>query len=200
MAPSPFGHGTKQKSAKYTLKSRNQIIIKHAVEEAYATWYFSIVLISLRVEVRGGVEDTRLEAKDSKKFRGQGQGQNLLRPRPWTKDTDASVLHKKKVFKNSFRRSQKKGLKIFFSGEKDKKFFSGDLHERKTEKGLRKFSAKFLAFFNKILTVQEIVLSSSRGQGNFRGLEASRPTTSKCVLEDSTSGRSGADFRFFSTC
>ena len=46
-----------------------------------------------------------------------------------------------------------------------------------------------------ILTIQKIVLSSSRGQGNFRGLEASRPRleTSKCVLkakdvrEDATS-------------
>ena len=27
---SPLGHGTKQKSAKYTLKLRNQIIIKQA--------------------------------------------------------------------------------------------------------------------------------------------------------------------------
>ena len=52
---------------------------------------------------------------------------------------------------------------------------------------------------HKILTIQKIVLSSSRGQANFRGLEASRPRprtwpsrprprTSKCVLEDSTSG------------
>ena len=31
MPPPPLlGHGTKQKSAKYTLKSRNQILIKHA--------------------------------------------------------------------------------------------------------------------------------------------------------------------------
>ena len=30
MPPPHSGHGTKQKSAKYTLKSRNQIIIKHA--------------------------------------------------------------------------------------------------------------------------------------------------------------------------
>ena len=39
---------------------------------------------------------------------------------------------------------------------------------------------------NKISTVQKIVLSSSRGQGNFQGLEASRPRprASKCVLED----------------
>ena len=57
------------------------------------------------------------------------------------------------------------------------------------KKGLRKFSARFLAFSNKISMVQEIVLSSSQGQGNFRGLEASRPRprTSKCVLEDSIS-------------
>ena len=53
------------------------------------------------------------------------------------------------------------------------------------KKGVRKFSARFLAFSNKISTVQKIVLSSSRGQGNFRGLEASRPRprTSKCVFE-----------------
>ena len=54
-----------------------------------------------------------------------------------------------------------------------------------SKKGIRKFFARFLAFSNKILTVQNIVLSLSRGQGNFRGLEASRPRprTSKCVLE-----------------
>ena len=60
------------------------------------------------------------------------------------------------------------------------------------KKGIRKFSARFLAFSNKIPTVRKIVLSSSRGQGNIRGLEASRPRTwpsrprsrtSKCVLE-----------------
>ena len=32
MPPFALGHGTKQKSAKYTLKLRNQIIIKHARE------------------------------------------------------------------------------------------------------------------------------------------------------------------------
>ena len=63
---------------------------------------------SIILTVRGGVEDTRLEAKakDTKKFRSQGQeqpfrGQTLSRPRTGmleTKDTAASVL-KKKVFK-----------------------------------------------------------------------------------------------------
>ena len=53
------------------------------------------------------------------------------------------------------------------------------------KKGVRKFSARFLSFSDEISTVQKIVLSLSRGQGNFRGLEASRPRprTSKCVLE-----------------
>ena len=40
----------------------------------------------LAIRIRGGVEDTRLKAKDTKKIRGQGQGQpfrrqNLSRPR-----------------------------------------------------------------------------------------------------------------------
>ena len=47
----------------------------------------------------------------------------------------------------------------------------------------------FFQLIDKILTIQKIVLSSSRRQGNFRGLEASRLKTSKCVLEDSTSDR-----------
>ena len=38
--------------------------------------------------------------------------------------------------------------------------------------------------------------SSSRGQGNFLGLEASRPRTSKCVLENSTSASSHPDITF----
>ena len=84
------------------------------------------------------------------------------------------------------------------------------------KKGVRKFSARFLAFSNKISTVQKIVLSSSRGQGNFWGLEASRPRTwpsrpkprtskrvledvleAKDVLEDSTSGTKWLWIKFF---
>ena len=43
------------------------------------------------------------------------------------------------------------------------------------KKGLRRLSARFLPFLSNISTVQKIVLSSSRGQGDFRGLGASRP-------------------------
>ena len=68
----------------------------------------------VRLHTRGGVEDTRLEAKDTRKIRGQGQGQpfrgqTLSRPRTGmleakarTKDTAASVLQKK-IFKKVFQ-------------------------------------------------------------------------------------------------
>ena len=100
---------------------------------------------------RGGVEDTRLKAKDTKNFEAKA------------KDTDTSVLQKKKKV---FSDLKKKGLQ---------NFFSGDLSLRKPKKGFCRFSARFLAFSNKISMVQ-----------NFRGLEASRPRprTSNCVLKD----------------
>ena len=116
--------------------------------------------------VRGGVEDTKLEAKakDTKKIRGQGQGQlfrgqTLSRPRTGmleAKDTSASALQKKK------RSSQK-----FFKRSPQKNVFQ-----------------KIFQALDKLLTSQKIVLSSTRGQANFRGLEVSRPRTSKSVLED----------------
>ena len=67
---------------------------------------------------RGGVEDTRLEAKakDTKESQAKakdslsedrhsrGQGQECSRPRPRTKDTSASALQKKKkVFTKIFQ-------------------------------------------------------------------------------------------------
>ena len=73
---------------------------------------------------RGGVEDTRLEAKDTKKIRGQGQGQpfrgqTLSRPRTgMLKDTSASALQKKKrkVFTKIFQAisTKKRFPKNFF--------------------------------------------------------------------------------------
>ena len=70
------------------------------------------------VFTRGGVEDTRLEAKakDTKKIQGQGQpykGQTLLRPRTGmleAKDASASALKKKKnrTSEKLFRRSSEK--------------------------------------------------------------------------------------------
>ena len=47
----------------------------------------------------------------------------------------------------------------------------------KNKKGLQKFfhAISKKSGFYEILTIQKIVLSLSRGQGNFRGLEASTP-------------------------
>ena len=127
---------------------------------------------------RGGVEDTRLEAKakDTKKIRGQGQpfrGQTLSRPRTGmleakAKDTSVSALQKKK----------KKGLHKNFSGDLQKK------KKKKRKRSSQKFFKrsprkhviqKIFQALHKILTIQKLVLSSSRGEANFRGLEASRP-------------------------
>ena len=71
------------------------------------------------LNIRVGVEDTRLEAKakDTKKFRGQGQGQTLSRPR--IKDTGAGVLQKKEGLQNFFSSDlKKKVFKNFFQAKK----------------------------------------------------------------------------------
>ena len=108
------------------------------------------------LNTRGGVEDTRLEAKakdslsEDRHSRGQGQG-----PR-----TQAQVLSKKKVFTKIFQAISKKKKR---SSQKFFKRFSKNV-----------FQKNFQAL-HKLLTIQKIVLSSSRGQANFRGLEASRP-------------------------
>ena len=139
---------------------------------------------------RGGVENTRLEAKatDAKKIRGQGQGQSyrgqtLSRPRTGMLEAKAEDQEhkrkcspKKKTSKIFFRRSpnKKKVFKIIFQAISRKNCFP------------KNFSGAL-----QTLTTQKKVLPSSREQGNFLGLEASRPRprSSKCVLEDSPSGR-----------
>ena len=62
--------------------------------------------------VRGGVEDTRLEAKDTKKIRGQGQGQpfrgqTLSRPRTGMLEAKAKDQGHKRKCSPKKRSSQK---------------------------------------------------------------------------------------------
>ena len=117
------------------------------------------------------------------KARGQGQGhKKILRPRPRTDPREAKDQgHRRKCF-------QKKRSSKFFSGDPKKKvfknFFSGDLYLRKPKKRSLQIFRKVSGVFQRNFNDSKIVLSSSRGQDNFRGLEASRPRTSKCVLED----------------
>ena len=118
--------------------------------------YYSVTFeaVMLSVTIRGGVEDTRLEAKakakDTKKIRGQGQGQGqpfrgqtLSRPRTGmleAKDTSASAFQKKKkVFTNIFQAISKKKKKK----KSLHKNFSSDLHKNTFSKKFFKRSAKF---------------------------------------------------------
>ena len=121
--------------------------------------------------------------------------QKISRPRPRTDPLEAKdqghrrkCSQKKRSSNFFFRRSQKKVFKNFFHAKKVfKKFLSGDLYLRKPKKRSLQIFRKVSGVFQRNFNGSKIVLSSSRGQGNFRGLEASRPRTSKCVLEDSTS-------------
>ena len=103
-------------------------------------------------------QGSRPRPRTQKKIRGQGQ-----EPR-----TQARVLSKKK----------KKGVHKNFSGDlrspKTKKRSSQNFFNRTPQKNV--FQKIFRAL-HKILTIQKILLSSCRGQANFRGLEAPRPRT-----------------------
>ena len=129
--------------------------------------------------------EAKAKAKDSlsEDRHSRGQGQECSRPRPRTKDTKRKCSPKKKKKRSSqkfFRRSPKKKKKK--KKRSSQKFFKRSPRENAFQ--------KLFQPLHKILTFQKIVLSSSRGQANFRGLEASRPPsrprprTSKSVLED----------------
>ena len=80
---------------------------------------------------RGGVEDTRLEAKvkDTKKIQGQGQpfrGQTLSRPR-------TGMLKAKDQGHKCKCSPKKKGLHKNFSGDLHKKTFSKNFFRRSTK-------------------------------------------------------------------
>ena len=139
------------------------------------------------------------------KARGQGHKKN---PRPRTafprtdtleaKDRNARGQgHKAQVL--SKKKKKKVFTKIFQAISKNKKRSSQKFFKRSS---LKNVFQKIFQPLHKILTFQKIVLSSSRGQANFRGLEASRPRTwpsrprtsksvleAKDVLEDSTSAK-----------
>ena len=127
------------------------------------------------------------------KARGQEQKKN---PRPRTALPRTDHLEAKDG------NAQGQGLKIqaqVFSKKKFSKIFSGVLQKKQCSKIFsgdlkKKVFKNFFPAIYKILTIQKILLSSSREQGNFRGLEASMSKVKdiKNVLEDSTFGWWGA--------
>ena len=126
------------------LVKRDQSILRNKKEDSqvstnYCDWKPKLTM-TMTIS-RGGVEDTRLEARTQKKIRSQGQpfrGQTLLRPRTGMleakvkdKGTSASVLQKKKGVQKSFSGDLKKSLQKFFQRSPVKtafsNFFSGNL-------------------------------------------------------------------------
>ena len=101
--------------------------------------------------------------------------------RPWPRPrTQKNFEAKAKAKDQGHRRECSPKKKVF------KNFFSGDLYLRKPKKRSSQIFRKVFGVFQQNFNGSKIVLPSSRGQGNFRGLEASRPRprTSKCILED----------------
>ena len=127
----------------------------------------------------------RPRPRTQKKFQGHGQpfrGQTLSRPRTGMLETKDQG-HKRKCspkkmaskffFQPISKKKQKKGLQINFLG---------DLKKKTIKKN-------FFQPIYKILTIQKIPLFSSRRQGNFRGLEASRPRPRLQNVTSRTSSR-----------
>ena len=107
---------------------------------------------NLNLIIRGGVEDTSLEAKDTKK--------------PEAKAKDCPFEIRPLEAKDRNARGQGHGRRRKCS--KKKIFFlSGNFRKKKIFKNI-------VQAICRTLTIQKIVLFSSRGQGYFRGIEALR--------------------------
>ena len=105
------------------------------------------------------------------KARGQGQGHKKNpRPRPRTAFPRTDTLEAKD--RNARGQGQGPRTQAQVLSKKKKKRSSQKFFKRSPQKNV--FQKIFHAPHN-ILTIQKIVLSSSRGQANFRELEASRP-------------------------
>ena len=99
------------------------------------------------------------------KARGQGQG-HKKNPRPRTAFPRTDTLEAKD------RNARGQGPRTQAQVLSKKKRSSQKFFRRSPQQNVFQ---KIFQVLHKILTIQKIVLSSSRGQANFRGLEASRP-------------------------
>ena len=151
------------------------------------------MLLKRDISIGDRVKDTRLEAKakdsPSEDRPSRGQGTGMLEAKDQGRKRNCSP--KKRFSKIFFRRSQKKrSPKIFFRRSPKKKKKKNNKRSpnkffRQTPK-TRCLKKLFQAIY-KILTIQKIVLSSSRGQAIFEDLRlrgqglqnvSSRPRTS----------------------
>ena len=107
------------------------------------------------------------------KVRGQGQGHKKNpRPRPRTAFPRTDTLEAKDRNARGQGQGPRTQSASALQKKKKKKRSSQKFFKRSP---LKNVFQKIFQPLHKILTFQKIVLSSSRGQANFRGLEASRP-------------------------
>ena len=105
------------------------------------------------------------------------------RPRPKTAFPRTDTLEAKakdSLSEDRHSRGQGQGPRTQAQVLSKKKMSSQKFFKRSPQKNVFQ---KIFQPLHKIIIIQKIVLSLSRGQANFRGLEASRPKTSKSVLE-----------------
>ena len=112
----------------------------------------------------------------SRGHKARGQGHKKI-SRPRTDPLEAKAKDQGHRRKSSpKKKKENKGLQIFFQAISKKKvfknFFSGDLYLRKPKKKSSQIFRKVSGVFQRNFNGPKIVLYSSRGQGNFQGLEA----------------------------
>ena len=110
------------------------------------------------------------------KARGQGHKKNP-RPRPRTAFPRTDTLEAKDRNARGQGQGPRTQAQVL---SKKKKRSSQKFFKQSPQKNV--FQRIFQAL-HKILTIQKIVLSSGRGQANFRGLEASRPRPKDLTFE-----------------
>ena len=134
--------------------------------------------------VRGGIEDTRLEAKDTKKSKGKakdrpsrGQGQECSRPR-----TQRGSDLKTKIFAQNFinfpknsgviQRKKSSSLKTFVNFSKIQAF------SRKTNVVKNQSKGKFITAFKKVKVIPVFKTGCHNDVANYRPISL-LPVTSK---------------------
>ena len=151
------------------------------------TWYFAKSTASVNFLKENAIIvdfslpynsfEQSIDHRWSRGHKAQGQGHKKI-SRPRTDPLEAKAKdqghrrkcsQKKRSSKKFFRRSQKKKVfkKIFQTNKVFKIFFSGDLYLRKPNKWSLQIFRKVSGVFQRNFNGSKIVLSSSRGQGNF---------------------------------
>ena len=125
-------------------------------------------------EVESRTQGSRPRPRTPKKSEAKAKD-SLSEDRP-SRGPDRNAQAEGKVKNQGHKRKcspKKKSLHKNFSGDLQKKKWSSRKFFRRSPQ--KHVFQKIFHTLHKILTIQKILLSSSRGQANFRGLEASRP-------------------------